>query len=161
MIVAFAGLQNITVGAGATRDEESGELSFKVKAGQVVRVILYTTGSDGAGFTTINGGVLPEPTFGYVGNLPDEFDVTKNLYVTPSSFEGLTDGSNVLALFYDDLGDLLGTVNGADIMANENDGDGRYINIPYEFDNVAYAKVFFWDGLGNISPLADAITVIK
>ena len=63
------------------------------------------------------------------------------------------DADDVLTLFYDASGNMIGSVNGA----TANDGHFTIDAI----NGSAYARIFFWDSLNNIQPVAGDVVVRK
>lgn len=143
--------------------ETDNTLNVTVKKGETIRIILAgdtdtnwvfnykRTSADTPGIT-----YLPNPTFTYqYAEYPDEFGDGYFLDVNPMA-DGMT-VENVFTLFYNEAGELL-TVSTQAFGGSSEDG---YFSIAVPSVSTAYAKVFFWDSLTNIQPLASDIMVRK
>ena len=109
------------------------------------------------------GDYSPAPVFEYEGPVESGFDVENELLIAvPSMAEGVTP-TGVLALFYNEAGELLNVVaNDENVkIVNGIVGIGKSESNVTEFVEAAYAKVFFWNGLENIVPLAEALYIRK
>lgn len=134
-------------------------LTFDVQKGQDIRVILMVNEKL---YTNNNmplelGSASPAPVFAYQKAQLDEFDGDYAIYATPSSFEGVT-SDGILTLLYDENGVLLDTLCGAEVYAEED-----YVSISLEGLSIspAYAKLFFWNTMDNIAPLAESLIIRK
>ncbi len=152
---------NATVAASATLANAGDDqtLTFTVQKGQDIRVILMISEKL---YTNSNmplelGNYSPAPIFDYT-KVADEFDGTHSIYALPSTFENLT-GDGVLTMVYDANGNLLDAIVGIEEI-NEAD---EYVKVALReegYDETpAYAKMFFWNGLENIVPLAEALYI--
>ena len=87
--------------------------------------------------------------------IPDEF-TDYSIDVTPAA-DGLV-AENVLTLFYNEAGELVSVSK----AANEGSSEDGYFSVQLPDDaEPTYAKIFFWDSLDNIKPLAGNIVVRK
>ncbi len=148
-------------GTMVNKVESDGSLIVEMKKGEKIRICFSSLEYDIgiSSFRRSDGSdkeYLPNPVFTYVADLVDEFDAGV-LYVTPSSFEGVS-AENVFTLFFDQNGQLIGKST----VADEGDASEGYFGIYLpDAGDVAFAKVFFWDSLTNIQPLAGDIMVRK
>ena len=142
-----------------------GSLDIPVKKGEVIRIILACNADEKGWISSFlkNSGdtgsvrYIPDPTFTYqYADAADEFDAG-GVYVTPFTFEGIN-AENVFTLFFDQNGQLIGNSKAADEGSSEEEYFGIYLP---DAGDVAFAKVFFWDSLTNIQPLAGDIMVRK
>lgn len=162
-------------------DETDGSMNVDVKKDEVIRVILacnadskgwvstFLPEANNANKAVVPGvSFLPNPTFTYVqtGEYADGFDSESNmLVVVPSTVTGL-ENTGVLAILYSEAGQILEVIRGIDQDADGNDKisldtESGAVGISYFASTAAYAKVFFWEDLGNIQPLAGDILVRK
>ncbi|MBQ1935241.1 MAG: hypothetical protein II351_00130, partial [Clostridia bacterium] len=155
----FSLMGNATVDASATLANAGDDqtLTFTVQKGQEIRVItmvhevLYTA----ANMPLRLGDYSPAPIFDYT-KVEDGFDGA-SICALPSTFEDLTE-DGVLTMVYDADGNLLDAIVGAYINEDLEVVDVSMREEGYD-ETPAYAKMFFWNGLENIVPLAEALYI--
>ena len=136
-------------------DDEAETLTVDVRKGQKLRVVIDTQISNYGNYMSFGGNYQIAPVWTYNLEIPDEF-TDYSIDVTPAA-DGLA-AENVLTLFYNEAGELVSVSKAADEGSSE---DG-YISVYLPEDTEpTYAKIFFWDSLDNIKPLAGNIVVRK
>lgn len=160
-----------TTGTMAKSLEEDGTMNITVDKGDIIRVILANNTDTTAVSTLVKKNsknaedtalYLPDPTFTYVNVVLDRIDTDNNMIVvTPSSYDGLAN-TGVLAILYGEAGNIIETVT--DSGEDETifvDSEAGGVGINYQATDFSYAKVFFWESLDNIKPLAGDILLRK
>ncbi len=151
----------------ANTDNET--LTFVVKKGQKVRVMLDNKSNNVAvAQQQFTPAYRPDPVFTYVDN-PNEYAFDNGfdsdlgyLFAAPAVDSTAINAAGVLTQFYNNNGDLLTTVKGcdADFLAGDNT---IAIELPstLNLNSVGYARVFFFDSLSNIKPVAGDMIIRK
>lgn len=135
-----------------TNDET---LTVYVKKGQKIRVMLDNKGIDNYGnYTTFGSAHAPKPVFTYDQGGYDDAINDGFIEVTPAGDFANIVRDGILTVFYDVKGNVIGSTTETDDSA----WDAEYVGVNM-LDGTAYARIFFFDSLENITPVASDIVV--
>lgn len=138
----------------ANTDDET--LTVYVKKGQKIRVMLDNKSIDNYGnYTTFGSAHAPKPVFTYdQGGYDDAINEEGFIEVTPAGDFANIVREGILTVFYDENGSVIGSTTETDDAA----WDEEYVGVNM-LDGTAYARIFFFDSLENIMPVASDIVV--
>lgn len=156
----FNTITSKTLGTNATFDDKGtadiadDTVTFDIKKGQIVRVLLTTKTANYLNSVGVTFANLPFPTFTYNQTTADAMGST--IVATPVVGDATLTADNVLALIYNAAGELVQTAKGNDVTIE----NGK-VSVTVTDSNAAYAKLFFFESLENVRPIASDIVVRK
>ena len=129
-------------------------LTINVKKGQKLRVMADTELDDYNNYISFGDSYAIKPVWTY--DLTPADTMGDTIVATPAVGDTTLTGDNVLALIYNEAGKLVQTAKGNDVTIE----NGK-VSVTVTDSTAAYAKLFFFDTLENIRPLASDIVVRK